>query len=150
VAFVFNNVGSLNSCGVASSSANVNQVSHSESIIVSLKCNETCTFGFTLQMGIISVPSSQAQEQQQQQQQLPTPSSASYPIIGYIEPNSPAEKSDILQAGDRILAINGNSLFGLNVDEARSMIKESGSQLSLEIEFDVAGTYFEILRILMT
>lgn len=61
-----------------------------------------------------------------------------YPVVGYIEPNSPAEKSSVMQPGDRILAVNGRSLEGLSLDDARQIIKESGQQLHLEIEFDVA------------
>lgn len=62
-----------------------------------------------------------------------------YPVIGYVEPNSPAERSNVLQPGDRIISVNGRSLEGLTLEEARQIIKESGSTLKLEIEFDVAG-----------
>jgi C-terminal processing protease CtpA/Prc len=110
-----------------------------------LKADETGTFGFTLQMGSILIPPNGPQQQsqdQQQQQQIATPLSSTFPIIGYIEPNSSAEKCGILQPGDRIIAINNRSLYGLSVDEARAMIKDCGHQLNMEIEFDVAGRSF--------
>jgi hypothetical protein len=45
-----------------------------------------------------------------------------------------------MQPGDRIISVNNRSLEGLTVEEARQIIKESGSNLRLEIEFDVADT----------
>lgn len=48
-------------------------------------------------------------------------------------------RSDILQPGDRVLAINGQQLEGMTLEDARSIIKESNNQIYLEIEFDVAG-----------
>ena len=64
-----------------------------------------------------------------------------YPVIGYVEPNSSAEKCGLMQPSDRIISINDRSLENLTIDEARQIIKESGSQLRLEIEFDVAGMF---------
>ena len=82
------------------------------------------------------------------------------PIIGYLEPGGVAERytdlrvtrsderswsslfrcrSAVLQPGDRILAINGQQLEGMTLEDARSIIKESNNQIHLEIEFDVAG-----------
>ena len=46
-----------------------------------------------------------------------------------------------MQPGDRVISVNGRSLEGLTVEEARHIIKESGSNLRLEIEFDVAGIH---------
>ncbi len=46
-----------------------------------------------------------------------------------------------MQPGDRILAINGQQLEGMTLEDARSIIKESNNQIHLEIEFDVAGKY---------
>jgi C-terminal processing protease CtpA/Prc len=68
-----------------------------------------------------------------------------YPVIGYVEPNSSAEKSGLMQPSDRIISINGRSLENLTIDEARQIIKESGSKLVLEIEFDVAGMRLKCL-----
>lgn len=48
-------------------------------------------------------------------------------------------RSSVLQPGDRILAINGQQLEGMTLEDARSIIKESNNQIHLEIEFDVAG-----------
>ncbi len=48
-------------------------------------------------------------------------------------------RSGILQPGDRILAINGQQLEGMTLEDARSIIKDSNNQIHLEIEFDVAG-----------
>lgn len=62
-----------------------------------------------------------------------------FPVIGYVEPNSVAERCGILQPGDRILSVNKHSLEGLSLEEARQIIKEAGVTLNLEIEFDVAG-----------
>jgi C-terminal processing protease CtpA/Prc len=50
-------------------------------------------------------------------------------------------RSGVLQPGDRILAINGQQLEGMTLEDARSIIKESNNQIHLEIEFDVAGNY---------
>ena len=48
-------------------------------------------------------------------------------------------RSGVLQPGDRILAVNGQQLEGMTLEDARSIIKESNNQIHLEIEFDVAG-----------
>jgi len=55
-------------------------------------------------------------------------------------------RSGILQPGDRILAINGQQLEGMTLEDARSIIKESNNQIHLEIEFDVAGKTISIFR----
>ncbi|CAF1005411.1 unnamed protein product [Rotaria sp. Silwood1] len=60
------------------------------------------------------------------------------PIIGYLEPGGIAERSGVLQPGDRILAINGQLLEGMTLEDARSIIKRSNHQIHLEVEFDVA------------
>jgi C-terminal processing protease CtpA/Prc len=48
-------------------------------------------------------------------------------------------RSGVLQPGDRILAINGQQLEGMTLEDARSIIKDSNNQIHVEIEFDVAG-----------
>lgn len=63
-----------------------------------------------------------------------------YPVIGYVEPNSVAERCGILQPGDRILSVNKHSLEALSLEDARQIIKDAGATLNLEIEFDVAGS----------
>ncbi|CAF1419814.1 unnamed protein product [Adineta steineri] len=62
------------------------------------------------------------------------------PVIGYLEPGGVAERSSILQPGDRVLAINGQQLEGMTLEDARSIIKESNNQIHLEIEFDVVDS----------
>ncbi|CAF1186961.1 unnamed protein product [Adineta ricciae] len=62
------------------------------------------------------------------------------PIIGYLEPGGVAERSSILQPGDRVVAINGQQLEGMTLEDARSIIKESNNQIFLEIEFDVVDS----------
>lgn len=51
-------------------------------------------------------------------------------------------RSAVLQPGDRVLAVNGQQLEGMTLEDARSIIKESNNQIHLEIEFDVAGKHF--------
>lgn len=110
---------------------NTNQVCHPETVEINLKPDETGTYGFTLQGPGVIMPTSHMNDVIQ--------NLASYPVVGYVEPNSSAEKSSIMQPGDRILSVNNRSLEGLSLEEARQIIKESGSNIQLEIEFDVAG-----------
>ncbi len=63
-----------------------------------------------------------------------------FPVVGYVEPNSSAERCGLMQPGDRIISVNQRSLEGLSVEEARQVIKEAGPNLRLEIQFDVADT----------
>lgn len=125
VSFLFSDVqGSLSSCN-ATTAPNTNQVSHPETVQFELSADENGTFGFTLQ-GANSSNNDGS-----------TPSS--FPTIGYVEPNSSAERCGLMQPGDRIISVNNQSLEGLSLEEARKMIKDSGSNLRLETEFDVAG-----------
>lgn len=105
-----------------------NQVCHPERVEISLRADENGTFGFTLQGASMVTPSHELV------QSVPL-----YPVIGYVEPNSVAERCGILQPGDRILSVNKNSLEGLSLEDARQIIKDAGVNLNLEIEFDVAG-----------
>lgn len=50
-------------------------------------------------------------------------------------------RSSVLQPGDRVLAINGQQLEGMTLEDARTIIKESNNQIYLEIEFDVVGAW---------
>ena len=108
-------------------------MSHSETVEVNLMSEEHGTFGFTLQGAGIVMSSNHVNEMIQ--------NIVPFPVIGYVEPNSAAEKCGILQPGDRIILVNGRSLEGLSLEEARQIIKESGSNLQLEIEFDVTGNF---------
>ena len=131
--YPFENKGSLSSC---SASLNANQVCHSETVEVNLVSDEHGTFGFTLQGAGIVMSSNHVNEMIQ--------NIVPFPVIGYVEPNSAAEKCGILQPGDRIILVNGRSLEGLSLEEARQIIKESGSNLQLEIEFDVTGNFSNV------
>jgi C-terminal processing protease CtpA/Prc len=121
-----NTKGSLNSC---STSLNTNQVSHPETVEINLKADEHGTFGFTLQGAGIVMTSNHMNEVVQ--------NIVPFPVIGYVEPNSAAEKCGIMQPGDRIILVNNRSLEGLSLEDARQIIKEAGANLQLEIEFDV-------------
>jgi C-terminal processing protease CtpA/Prc len=45
----------------------------------------------------------------------------------------------VIQEGDRILAINDMSLENKTLEEANTLLKESGIKVLLQVEFDVAG-----------
>jgi C-terminal processing protease CtpA/Prc len=132
--FFIKKKGSLSSCNASLSS---NQVSHTDTAEINLKSDESNngTFGFTLQGAGVIMSSSHVNDSIIQSSSMP-----SYPVIGYVEPNSPAERCGLIQPGDRILFINNRSLEGLALEEARQFIRESGSNLKLDIEFDVADT----------
>jgi C-terminal processing protease CtpA/Prc len=112
-------------------------MSHSETVEINLKIDESLssngTFGFTLQGAGIIMSSSHLNDSILQN--IP-----SYPVIGYVEPNSPAERSGLVQPGDRIILINGKSVEGMSLEDVRQLIRESGRDLKLEVEFDVADT----------
>lgn len=57
-------------------------------------------------------------------------------------------RSGILQVGDRILAINGQILEGMSIEDARSLIKRSNSEIHLEIEFDVTGKTNDVIDLI--
>uniref|UniRef100_A0A0N5AVQ6 PDZ domain-containing protein n=1 Tax=Syphacia muris TaxID=451379 RepID=A0A0N5AVQ6_9BILA len=58
-------------------------------------------------------------------------------FISYIEKGSPAERSGVLQVGDRILAIDDWCTANGSVDEANKRIRQSSGPLTLTVEFDV-------------
>ncbi|CAF0850655.1 unnamed protein product [Didymodactylos carnosus] len=117
-----NSISSLNSCY---QSIIGNQVCHAETMDVLLRIDENggSNFGFTLQGASFTSDT------------LMQP-----PVIGYLEPNGVAEKSGVLQPGDRVLVVNGQQLEGLTLEDARRVIKETNQQIHLEIEFDVADS----------
>jgi C-terminal processing protease CtpA/Prc len=102
-------------------------VSHPETVQFDLSADENGTFGFTLQGANSSNNDGSV--------------SSSFPCIGYVEPNSSAERCGLMQPGDRIISVNNQTLEGLSLEEARKLIKDSGSNLRLETEFDVAGKF---------
>ena len=63
----------------------------------------------------------------------------SYSLTSKLILSSILSRTGILQVGDRVLALNGQILEGMALEEARSIIKNSNCQLHLEVEFDVAG-----------
>ncbi|XP_074518620.1 ras-associating and dilute domain-containing protein-like [Halichoeres trimaculatus] len=54
-------------------------------------------------------------------------------FIRAVVPDSPAARSEKLQPGDRILAVNGVSLFGLDYQSGKELIQSSGDRLRLLI-----------------
>ncbi|XP_061107680.1 glutamate receptor-interacting protein 1-like isoform X2 [Conger conger] len=99
------------------------QVVHTESTEVVLICDSIMGFGIQLQGGVFA-----------------TETLSSPPLIAYMDPDSPAERSGILQIGDRILSINGIPTEDSTLEETNQMLRDSGitSKVTMEIEFDVA------------
>ncbi|XP_076369824.1 glutamate receptor-interacting protein 2-like isoform X2 [Tachypleus tridentatus] len=62
----------------------------------------------------------------------------SFPVIGRVEPGGPAERTGILQVGDRVVAVNGQSTQGLTVKEVTQLLHRSRPRVTLDIQFDVA------------
>lgn len=48
-----------------------------------------------------------------------------------------AQKADVLEVGDILLAVNGIKTAGLKHDQVIDIIKQVGDQLTLEIEYDL-------------
>ncbi|NLC53501.1 MAG: site-2 protease family protein [Firmicutes bacterium] len=69
---------------------------------------------------------------------LPAQLQSDRPVIGFVEPNSPAYEAG-LAAGDEIVAINGQSINRWN--ELPALIHRAANQ-KLRIEFKRAGQYF--------
>ncbi|XP_071816235.1 glutamate receptor-interacting protein 2-like isoform X3 [Apostichopus japonicus] len=61
-------------------------------------------------------------------------------VIANIEPSGKADRCGVLQPGDRILAINGRYTEEMTSDEASHLLRESGQQCVLDVEFDIAET----------
>ncbi|XP_023668467.2 glutamate receptor-interacting protein 1-like isoform X3 [Paramormyrops kingsleyae] len=99
------------------------QVVHTETTEVTLVSDSIMGFGIQLQGGVFA-----------------TESMSSPPLIAYLDPDSPAERSGILQIGDRVLAVNGVPTEDSSLEETNQMLRNSavGSRVTLEIEFDVA------------
>ncbi|XP_045066520.1 glutamate receptor-interacting protein 1 isoform X2 [Coregonus clupeaformis] len=99
------------------------QVVHTETTEVILVSDSIMGFGIQLQGGVFA-----------------TETLSSPPLIGYLDPDSPAERCGILQIGDRILAINGIPTEDSTLEETNQLLRDSSitSKVSLEIEFDVA------------
>ncbi|XP_015208291.1 glutamate receptor-interacting protein 1 isoform X4 [Lepisosteus oculatus] len=99
------------------------QVVHTETTEVTLVGDPILGFGIQLQGGVFA-----------------TETLSSPPLIAYMDPDSPAERSGILQIGDRILAINGIPTEDSTLEETNQLLRDSSitSKVTLEIEFDVA------------
>ncbi|XP_071960184.1 glutamate receptor-interacting protein 2-like [Antedon mediterranea] len=59
-------------------------------------------------------------------------------IVAFLEPGGVAERSGVLNIGDRILAINGVYTEDVTLDDAHLMLRESGPRCMLQVEFDIA------------
>ncbi|CAL1527022.1 unnamed protein product [Lymnaea stagnalis] len=119
---------------IASSSTSVlsanNQVCHTETLEVILFADHK-GLGLTLKGGVFATAP------------LSRP-----PVISFVEPRSAAEKSAVLQEGDRILAINGVETMDRSLEEVNQLLRESRPRCVLLVEFDVtesvtpsSGTY---------
>ncbi|CAG9540224.1 unnamed protein product [Cercopithifilaria johnstoni] len=58
-------------------------------------------------------------------------------FISYMEKNSPAERSGVLQVGDRIIAINNWCSINGTAEEGNQILRQATSPLKLFVEFDV-------------
>ncbi|KAH8031145.1 hypothetical protein HPB51_013262 [Rhipicephalus microplus] len=74
--------------------------------------------------------------------QGPTPYSSDplppIPTISSIDPRGPAERTGVVQVGDRVLSVNGQTTEGLSLEEVTQLIQQSRPRVVLDIEFDVA------------
>lgn len=59
------------------------------------------------------------------------------PRVAQLKPNSLAQKADVLEIGDILLAINGLKTAGLKHEQVIDLIKQVGDQLTLDIEYDL-------------
>ncbi|XP_061430252.1 glutamate receptor-interacting protein 1-like isoform X3 [Lethenteron reissneri] len=112
------------SLSIASSTLGLNgQVVHTDTTEVVLLGDPMSGFGLQLQGGVFS-----------------TELLCSPPLVGFIEPDSPAERCGLLQVGDRVLSINGISTEDGSLEEASQLLRDSAfaGRVSVEIEFDVA------------
>ncbi|XP_041459236.1 glutamate receptor-interacting protein 2-like isoform X1 [Lytechinus variegatus] len=96
------------------------QVCHTDTVEVTLY-SRTGDYGIQLQSGVFAT------------EILGSPA-----VVGFVEPGGKAEKSGVMQAGDRLIAINGSYTEDMTADEANHILRESAPQVTLEIEFDIA------------
>ncbi|XP_054639255.1 glutamate receptor-interacting protein 2-like isoform X1 [Dunckerocampus dactyliophorus] len=99
------------------------QIFHVEAIEVMLRGDPLTGFGIQLQGGVFA-----------------TETLSAPPVIRFIEPDSPAERSGLLQVGDRLLSINGIPTEDGTLEEAHQLLRDSAltNKVTVEIEFDVA------------
>ncbi|CAN8001135.1 unnamed protein product, partial [Ixodes hexagonus] len=91
------------------------QLSHTETTQVAI-CADHKGFGFALQGEM--------------------PPSA--PTIVSIDPRGPAERTGVIQIGDRVIAVNGQTTEGMSAEEVTQMVQRSRPRVVLDIDFDVA------------
>ncbi|KAF0312701.1 Glutamate receptor-interacting protein 1 [Amphibalanus amphitrite] len=60
------------------------------------------------------------------------------PVIGHIEPGSPADRCGILHVGDRLLEVNHQPVDELSADQASRLLSDARPRAVLTVEFDVA------------
>uniref|UniRef100_A0A3Q3RCN9 PDZ domain-containing protein n=1 Tax=Monopterus albus TaxID=43700 RepID=A0A3Q3RCN9_MONAL len=99
------------------------QVFHVETSEIVLRGDPLTGFGIQLQGGVFA-----------------TETLSAPPVIRFIEPDSPAERSGLLQVGDRLLFINGIPTEDGTLEEAHQLLRDSAlaNKVTVEIEFDVA------------
>lgn len=61
----------------------------------------------------------------------------SKPKVAQLKSGSIAQRSDVLEIGDIILAVNGIKTAGLKHEQVIDLIKQVGDQLTLDIEYDL-------------
>ncbi|KAM4615207.1 glutamate receptor-interacting protein 1 isoform 1-T1 [Polymixia lowei] len=59
-------------------------------------------------------------------------------VVTTIRPGGPADREGTIKPGDRLLSIDGIRLHGSSLSEAMSLLKQSGQEATLLIEYDVS------------
>lgn len=60
------------------------------------------------------------------------------PVIGNLDPDGPADRSGVIQVGDRVIGVNGRSTNGKSLEQVTQEIIMSKPDVVLTIVFDVA------------
>ncbi|XP_048874219.1 glutamate receptor-interacting protein 2-like isoform X2 [Brienomyrus brachyistius] len=99
------------------------QIVHPDTCDVTILGDPLNGFGLQLQGGVFTIET------------LSAP-----PVIRSIAPHSPAERCGLLQAGDRLLSINGILTEDGTLEDATQLLRDAAltSHVTLGIEFDVA------------
>ncbi|CAG2239395.1 GRIP [Mytilus edulis] len=61
------------------------------------------------------------------------------PVVSYVQTGSAADRCALMQEGDRIITVNGQSLSDKTIDEVNQLLRECRHRCDLEVEFDVTG-----------
>ncbi|CAN0068014.1 unnamed protein product [Lampetra planeri] len=59
-------------------------------------------------------------------------------VVTHVRPGGPADREGTLKAGDRLLTVDGIRLHGLTHAEATAVLKQSGQEALVQIEYDVS------------